>query len=177
MKSKLYLVGLIVSVFLISSCATMRVAVNYDKDINFSEYKTFRFVFPKQVSRGRGKNVNPFFTKDMMNEIRPIMIDKGYEEAGKEEEADLLLHFYTHVQNQRDWVPATYRVGRWGRVHRTSPGHVVHYKEGTLGIDIVDQEKKALVWQGIGKGVLDRTNPQKSFVEAVEEVLAQFPPK
>lgn len=177
MKTKVFLIGLILTGILLTSCATMRVAVNYDREVNFSEYKTFKFVFPRRESRERGKNPDPFFTRDIMNEIRPVMVDKGYTEAGKEEEADLLLHFYTYVENQRDYVPATYHVGRWGRVHRTSPGHVVHYKEGTLGIDIVDQKKKSLIWQGIGKGVLDRANPQKSFVNAVEEVLSQFPPQ
>ncbi len=177
MKTRLFVLVLILTGILLSSCATMRVAVQYDEDVNFSEYKTYKFVMPRHTSQSRGKMKQQFFTKEMINEIRPIMNEKGFIEAGKENEADLLVHFYTHVKNRKDRIPPTYHVGRWGRVRRTSPGHVVHYKEGTLGIDIVDQEKKVLVWQGIGKGVLDRSNTHENFVDAVEEVLAPFPPK
>ncbi|HEX9934354.1 MAG TPA: DUF4136 domain-containing protein, partial [bacterium] len=57
------------------------------------------------------------------------------------------------------------------------PGHAVRYKEGTLVIDIVDQTKKDMVWQGIGKDVLDHNDPSAGLVEAVDEILKPFPPK
>lgn len=176
MKTKIFFSIILTAVFLISSCATMRISVNYDKEINFSEYKTYRFVFPKHKQEKRGQKNNPIFTKNMMNEIRPIMEAKGYTEAESQNDADILLHFYTYVKNRKDWVPATYRVGRWGRTWRTSPGHVRHYKEGTLGIDIVDREEKMLIWQGIGTDVLDHHNPQANLVEVVEEILEKYPP-
>ena len=109
--------------------------------------------------------------------IKPILESKGYAEAASQQDADLLVVFYAAVQNRRDFVPPTYRTGRWGRVWRTSPGHVVHYKEGTLVIDIVDRKKKELVWQGMGKGVLDRAEPARNLVEAVQKILEEFPPE
>ena len=102
---------------------------------------------------------------------------KGFSEATSREAADMLVVFYAAVHNRRDFVPPSYRVGRWGRVWRTSPGHVVRYKEGTLVIDIVDQKRKELVWQGVGKGVLDRSNPASNLLEAVQKILEKFPPE
>ncbi len=176
MKTGRLLSIILVALIIMSSCATMRVSVNYDKAINFSDYETYRFIFPKHQQENRKAN-NPLFTKNIMNEIRPLMEAKGFTEAASQKEADLLVHFYTFVKNRRDWVPGTYHVGRWGRVWRARPGHVRQYKEGTLGIDIVDREARALVWQGVGTGILDRSNPGENLVEAVEEVLAKFPPK
>jgi hypothetical protein len=46
-----------------------------------------------------------------------------------------------------------------------------------LVIDIVDQKKKELVWQGIGTGVLDRANPAGNLVESVQKILEKFPPE
>ena len=179
MKRIFVLLGILVSMGLMG-CATVRVAVNYDEAVDFGEYQSFYFVKPRpQQQRGTpGRSVrNPLFTKDVMNEIRPLMEGKGYVEATSQREADLLVVFFASTQHRRDWVAPTYHVGRWGRVWRTSPGHVVHYKEGTLIIDMVDNRKKELVWQGVGTGVLDRTNPGANLVDAVQEILAQFPPE
>jgi hypothetical protein len=157
-------------------CASVNVNVNYDENVDFSAYQTFRFQKPR-AKQDRGAVNNQLFAKDVLSEIRPIMESKGFTEAGTGEQADLFVIFYAHTENQSDWVPGTYRVGRWGRVHRMSPGHTVRYKTGTLVIDIVDRVKKELVWQGIGNGVLDRQNPGKDLVNAVNDILATFPPQ
>ena len=42
---------------------------------------------------------------------------------------------------------------------------------------MVDSDRKELVWQGVGKGVLDPDDPGKTFAEAVRKVLEPYPPK
>lgn len=177
MKKKLIFVG-IALVLMLSSCSSVRVMVNYDDSVSFSDYNTFRFVSPRRQQSNRpGTVANPLITAEVMREIRPIMESKGFTEASSEETADLLVVFYASIQNRSDYIPPTYSVGRWGRVRRTSPGHIVQYKEGTLVIDIVDRQKKEMVWQGIGKGVLNRNNPGENLVECVQEILEEFPPQ
>jgi hypothetical protein len=112
----------------------------------------------------------------VLAEIKPIMASKGFTEVQQARKADLLVIFYAHTQDQVDWVPGTYRTGKWGRVWQTSPGHTVRYKTGTLVIDIVDRAEKELVWQGVGEGVLSRNDPGSKFVEAVQKILEEFPP-
>jgi hypothetical protein len=163
---------------LIFYCATTRVTVDYDKTADFSSYKTFSLVPPKAASAGQAGAVrDPFLKKELLNEIRPILEKKGYSEASDRDQADFLVVFYTHVQNEKDFVPAAYRVGRWGRTRMVSPGHVVRYKEGTLAIDIVDRKLNDMVWQGVGRDVLDRNDPSSTLVSAVDEILKTFPPK
>ena len=178
-KRIVFYAGILISLVL-TGCATVRVAVNYDEAVDFGSYRTFYFVKPQpKQAGGPGRRMvqNPLFTKDVMQEIKPHLESKGYVEATRREETDLLVVFYAAVQNRRDWVAPTYRVGRWGRVWRTSPGHVVNYKEGTLVIDMVDAKKKELVWQGVGTGVLDRMNPQANLADSAKEILERFPPQ
>ena len=174
---KKYIALMAVILLVLTGCASVRVSAQYDKETNFSVYKTYRFQKPnvRQGSRQRVVN-NPIFAKDVLQEINAIMESKGFTEAESDERADLLVVFYAHTQNEIDWVPGTYRVGRFGRVWQTSPGHTVRYKTGTLVIDIVDRANKELVWQGIGEGVLGRNNPSQKLVEAVEKILEKFPP-
>lgn len=166
----------LVSILFFYSCSTMNVTTNYDEQADFKQFKTFSFAPPKDQSDRPSAVHNRLFTKEMLQEIRPIMERKGFQEAAAREDADLLVVFYAMIKNKRDFVPPSYRVGRWGRVWATRPGHVVRYQEGTLVIDVVDQKKQDLVWQGVGKGVLDRSDPAANLVGGVEKVLEKFPP-
>lgn len=176
---KLFLTVIIITLTIsFISCSTVRVSVNYDDSVNFNRYKTYSLVkAPQNQEKKKGGIRNPLLKKNILNQIKSIFSEKGYQEAESKKNADFLVVFYTNVQNRKDWKPATYRVGRWGRVRRTRPGHVVHYKEGTLVIDIVDEEQKELVWQGVGKDVLNRANPEENFVSSAREILKDFPPE
>lgn len=176
MRNKLYILGLVI-VFVVLSCSSVRVMVNYDETAVFSNYRTFYFVRPKQQPGPGGAVRNPIFTREIMREMRPILESKGFAEAPSRDKADLLVIFYAAVRNRRDFVPPTYRVGRFGRVWRARPGGFVNFKEGTLVVDIVDRRRQELVWEGVGRGVLDRVNPAKYLVASVEEVLKEFPPE
>ena len=54
------------------------------------------------------------------------------------------------------------------------------YTEGTLFIDLIDAEKKELIWQGIGSGGLDTSGnvskKEEKIKEFVNEIMAQYPP-
>lgn len=175
MKNGLLLLHLFTLLLLIE-CASVRVQTHFDETIDFSGYKTYCFVSP-QRQQVNNQIKNRLFTKEVFNEIKPILEEKGLQEAATKEQADVLVVFYAWIRNQRDFIRPTYRVGRYGRVWRTSPGHVAHYKEGTLVIDIVDHNRQELVWQGIGKGVLDRDNPARNLIKSVHEILEKYPPQ
>ena len=162
----------------VAGCSSTRVWVNYDENTDFTGYSTYHFVRPKPDNKPlRQKNIqNPYVNRELIQEIRPVMKEKGFEEVTSIEDADLLVHFYAFIKSQSHYQPASYRVGRFGRIWRTRPGHVVNVKEGTLVIDIVDAEKKELVWQGVGKDLLNPRNPAEHLLEAVEQVLSEFPP-
>jgi hypothetical protein len=177
MQKKMIIAVVLGILIVLAACASMHVSVKYDETRDFGRYQSYYPVPPRFQGGGMTRRRQALFTQDVLDEIRPIMEAKGFQLAESREQADLLVHFFAIVKNRRDFVPPTYRVGRWGRTWVSRPGHVVHYKEGTLGIDLVDREKKELIWQGIGKGVLDRQEPRRNLIAAVSEVLDKFPPK
>lgn len=162
----------LILLLLLSGCSTVRVTVNYDDHVNFSDYKTFAFAEPRQNKK---TGYQHFVTKSILLKIEPLLEEKGLKKT-TDRNADLMVHFYTLVKNQRQYISPSYRVDRWGRVWHQRPGHVRRYKEGTLVIDMVDRRQKELVWQGVGSGVLNPRNPQEHFLEAVQEILKDFPP-
>ena len=56
-----------------------------------------------------------------------------------------------------------------------------YYTEGTLVIDLVDAEKKEMVWRGMGTGIVKRyKNPedaQRNIDKIVDRIMQGFPPK
>ncbi|MBN1894228.1 DUF4136 domain-containing protein [bacterium] len=166
----------LLAVIVILGCASTKVTTRFEPGTKFDAYRTFHFVAPQDQSGSPATGRKAFFSREVMREIRPMLESKGFAETGSADQADLLVHFYAVIKNQRDFVPPAYRVGRWGRAHVVRPGHAVRYKEGTLVIDIVDRARQDLVWQGIGRGVLDRKEPAKNLIESVEKILEDFPP-
>jgi hypothetical protein len=176
MRKNIYF-GSILLLFIALSCSSVRVSVNYNETANFREYRSFYFVKPDPSQAGPGRRIPFVFSKGILDEIKSTLETKGFAEADGKERADLLVVFYTQIHDRKNVVAPAYRVGRWGGVWQTRPGHVVHYKEGTLVIDIVDRERRELVWQGIGNGVLDRADPSNNLAEAASEILKAFPPE
>jgi hypothetical protein len=167
----------LVSLLMVLNCASVRVNVNYDETINFMQYRSFFLVKSQQSQVTARRQARPLvFSKAIQDEIKENLQIKGFAEAAVKGNADLLVIFYTQIHNRRNIVQPTYRVGRWGRVWGTRPGRVVHYKEGTLVIDIVDRKRQELVWQGIGNGALDRVDPSRNLAEAAGKILINFPP-
>jgi hypothetical protein len=66
--------------------------------------------------------------------------------------------------------------GGWGMNQQPM---VSTQSEGTLFIDLIDANKKELVWQGMGTGYLPRNIEKKDarIKEFVSKVMEKFPPE
>ncbi|MFA7471205.1 MAG: DUF4136 domain-containing protein, partial [Weeksellaceae bacterium] len=55
---------------------------------------------------------------------------------------------------------------------------VYQYTSGTIIIDIIDNARNILIWQGAGSGlnVSDLDNKAEEIPQAIEEIMAKFPP-
>ncbi|MBC8184131.1 DUF4136 domain-containing protein [candidate division KSB1 bacterium] len=178
MKKKILTLILLIA-FVTMGCSSMKVVVDYDDQINFSKYRTFNFVSPKKVAKKKAKNPavikDPLLIKKAAREISAVLTEAGFQKSESPRQADFLIAFYATARNKAQISPPSYHIGRYGR-RWVRPGHVYHYKQGTLIIDIVDRQKKELVWRGVGSGALDRSDPKKNLLEAVEKILKEFPP-
>lgn len=163
-------------VFMLASCASVRVASDYDKNVDYTAYKTFGF-----YKQGVDKvEISDLDKKRILKAIEENLMAKGFTKSDK---PDLLVNIFTKSREQIDinqfnagwgygwgwgWNPY------WGG--RTS---VTSSTEGTLFIDLIDAKKKELVWQGEGTGDLTK-DPEKKDAktkEFVDKILAQYPPK
>ena len=155
---------------LLAGCTSVKVAVDWDRDANFSSYRTFAF---RREGRGIGRQMSPIVLKNAENAIRAELAAKGLREA-EGEKPDLRVAVHTGSKEKLE-------VNRYGYVGPRGYWHyggrtVTEYTEGRLTIDLVDTSTRSLVWRGIGRAVVDDT-PSETARGMVHEVLKDVPPK
>jgi hypothetical protein len=162
---------------LLSSCSTVRVNSDYDKNVNFSQYKTYAF----QKSGVDKVQISDLDKKRILRAIDFEMTKKGFT---KSETPDLLINIFTKEREQIDVNQYNTSWGYgwgygWNPYLWGGQTYVTTSTEGTLYIDLIDSKKKELVWQGEGEGYLTKVRSEKEsrINEFVSKILAQFPPE
>lgn len=163
--------------FILGSCSSIRVNSDYDKSVNFSQYKTYAF-----HKRGIDRvEISGLDKKRILNAIDMELSKKG---MTKSENPDILINIFTKERERID--VDQYNAGwgygwgyGWNPYLWGGRTYVSTYVEGTLYIDLIDAKKKELVWEGEGVGYLteNRERKESQINEFVAKILAQFPPK
>ncbi len=172
---KLKFASLLLLVIVLTSCTSVRVAVDYDREADFSSYTSYAFYKP-------GIDQAEISTLDKKRILRAINSELAAKGLNKNESPDLLVSIFTK-ENQRvdvynnnygwGWGWNPYWYGGWGSTVSTST-------EGSLFIDLIDAKTNELVWQGLGtaqlitNGNIDKK--EKRIREIVQKILMKFPP-
>ena len=160
--------------FALTSCATVRVVSDYDKEANFNDYNSFAFYKPG-VDQAK---ISDLDKKRVLRAIESQMTAKG---MTKSETPSLLVSFFTKEKERVDVYNNHYGYG-WGWNPWWYGGYgsnVSRTTEGSLYIDLIDAKTNELVWQGVGTANLitdDMERKEERIREIVQEILAVYPP-
>lgn len=178
MKKLLNIIPVALMILVVSSCSSVRVAADYDKEAQFNDYKTFAF-FKTGIDKAE---ISDLDKRRILRAIEAELLAKGYT---KSENPDLLVSIFTK-SNQRvnvynnawgngGWGWGGYGWG-WGWNQQPTVSTRI---EGKLFIDLIDAKKKELVWQGMGTGYLTQNMEKKEerIKEFVSKVMEKYPPE
>ena len=175
---------LVILLLVVTSCSSIRVATDYDKSANFDNFKTFAF-FKTGIDKAE---INDLDKRRILRAIESELLAKGFT---KSETPDLLISLFTKSNQRVDvynntWGMGAWGGGGWGPWGGFGPGwgwgynqpSVSTFTEGTLFIDLIDANKKELVWQGMGTGYLSRNMDKKEALikEFVSKIMEKYPP-
>jgi len=165
-------------VLFLMSCASTNINFDYDRQINFSKFKTYKWI--KDEIPGDQLRAYGFVKKAVVSAINQQLKEKGYilKEVGNTD-FSVAVHATTKqnvvVSNNTDF--GFYRPW-WGPF-----GNMVDvntYTEGTLAVDIVDVKDNELAWRGLITKIVDNfKNDQKGQAmvdEYIAKLLVNFPP-
>lgn len=170
-------------IFLATSCVSVRVSSDYDKKVDFNQFKTFAF-YKKGIDK---VDISDLDKRRILRAIESELTAKGFT---KSESPDLLVNIFTksrekinvYDNNYYGWYPWYYGgFGPYGIGFGPSAyNQVTKSTEGTLFIDLIDANKKELAWQGIGTGALtsskDVIKKEERIKEFVNQIMAKYPP-
>src|SRR5260370_7503468 len=182
MKKILFLSTLIL--FLVNSCAFGQdVRYNFDKDINFSKFKTYKWVILKDAP-----TANDLVTKQLKDAVDAELATKGLTKID-DDTANLFIGYQAGVGQEKQFTSFSsdwgygggwYRGGWYGPGGGTTTGSTSTIYVGQLVLDMYDSANRDLVWRGVASKTLDaKAKPdkqQKNLAKAVKKFLKKYPP-
>jgi hypothetical protein len=167
----------------IVSCSTpLKVTSDYDKNVDFKQYKTFNL---NKVEDATKQSISQLNEDRIYNAVRQQLVSKNFTESAS---PDLIVHVVTILKDKQSVTANTnyYSYGGFYRPYAWGGGmgsayttyDVQKYKDGSLIVDIVDAKTQKLVWEGVGNKEIDSPSkdPDKDISSAVASIMAKFPP-
>ncbi len=160
------------------------VRADQDPAADFTRYRTYGFVDQSGTDRA---GYSTLVTTHFKTAIRREMDARGFAHA--EEDPDLLVNFFTSMQERSDtrtsqgvFLGTQYYRNRFGSYTAwplySRDVETTNYQVGTASIDVVDAERRQLIWEGVAEGRITseaRENPAAAISDAVEDIFGKFP--
>jgi hypothetical protein len=174
-------------VLALAGCAAVgpEVSTDFDATVDFSTYATFAFM--DRAERGQALTYDTIGDRRVIAAVTRELEARGYRRV--ESDPDLLVNFAMTTEDIQDvrTVPSAGLPPPWygwrGGYYYPWPAYsyetyVDQYERGTLFIDLVDTERRQLVWEGRAVGRITkatREDPAGALDNAVAEIFARYP--
>jgi len=151
------------------------VTVDYNHNVNFSQHKTFAFADVKTD--------NPFFEQRIENDVSQDLEAKGLRRVNDHGDLEITAVGAVHDRRMYETFYNNPRFGYywwgWGGYGaRYTTTRTIHYRVGTLVLDMYDGQSKHLLWRGTAANGVTRS-PQENTARlrrAIDKMLNNFPP-
>jgi hypothetical protein len=147
-----------------------------DPEANLQAYRTFGFYEPA----GMGREGYATITGNRLKQATREQLQRlGYTYV--ESNPDLRVNILLKVEAGQEIRSTPASVGRFAyRGWVPYAVETVHYREGTLAIDLVDAKRNSMVWRGVAGDRITRSDMRNSGAtidSVVRELFAAFPRK
>ena len=165
------------------SAVAQDVRYNFDKDTDFSKFKTYKWVQLKDA-----KDPGDLLDKQIKAAFDAQLAAKGLTKV-EDDSANLYIGYQVAVAQEKeftsyntDWGygPGWYRGGWYGGPGGMTTGQTSTIYVGQLVLDMYDAANHDLVWRGLGTKTIDQKakpdKQQKNLNKAVTKMLKSYPP-
>jgi hypothetical protein len=163
---------------ILSGCASISTGADYPAGIRLDQYKTFDWGAGDSMPVGDSRlDRNPFFDARVRAAVELELAAKGLSRVTAS--PDLLVHYHASVRQRVDVIRADEARGYSSTELRASE-KVVEFDEGTLIVDVVEPKGKTVVWRGwsqtdVGGLIEDPRAMEKRINSSVRLMMQRFP--
>ena len=154
-----------------SNSRAQDVKTDYDRNANFSQYKTYSW---EQI-----KTKDPLMVDRIKSAVNGSLAPKGFTQVPSGGNLSLVAMEITQNQQKLDTFyngfGGGWRFGGFGDATTTTE----NYKVGTLVVDLFDTTTKKLVWRGSASDTLSNKSEKniENLDKGVEKMFKKFPPE
>jgi len=173
----------ILILFVASPVFAQKVSFTFDKEVDFSKYKTYRWEKHPLM-----QDIDIALLTQLGAAFDAALVKSGLTKATTNSSADLVIVYMAGVDRELDMT--TYAVGwmaspSWGGVWYSN-GMVTtsttsSVDVGAVSLDMFDRVKQELVWRGVVTKTVDpKAKPdkrQKNITKSAEKLMKNYPPK
>jgi hypothetical protein len=181
---KRFFVLSVVTLLLAASSVAQDVRYNFDKNADFSKFKTYKWVPIKDADK-----VSDLVDKQIKDAVDAELATKSLTKV-EGDDATLYIGYQTAVGQEKQFTSYSTGYGYgpgWGggwygggMGTTTTSGSTSTIYKGQLDLDIYDSAGHDLVWRGVVSKTLDpKAKPekqQKNLAKAVKKLLKNYPP-
>ena len=155
-----------------AGCSTLTTSADYDPATDFSRYKTFDY-------HGESSINNELLAKRLESAVNDELSKKGMTRNAQNPDLIVVVHARMSKETRINTYDSGWGYGwRWGGGMSTST--VQEIPVGALVVDLVDVNKKEMVWRGTASDTLDPSrSPEKKDAavrEAMTKLFSTYPP-
>ena len=189
---------------LLAGCTTLTVRSDYDASASFAGLQTYTWVDAKRYETGNPAIDNPLLADRIRASVDELLEPKGFRRLIAPGTPDLRLSYgLVARETTRTYYGGGYgyygtygyrfghfgrfgQFGRFGHFGHFGPGSYGPYYQvpalrGTLVLNVIAAENSEVIWSGWASGLLsDDPTPEdvdRYVLEALQEILAEFPPE
>jgi len=176
-----FLITLLISVVSLHPVSA-QVTSDYDKDTDFSKYKTYTFAGWQKDCE---KQLTEFDQKRIIDALTSEFAERGLKLV--DESGDAIMAIYIVLKKETSTTAYTEYTGgigvrpAWGFGAGMGTATTTYeqdtYTEGTLVVDLYDAKSKKLIWQGVFKGIV-KDNPkkrEKTIPKNIHKLMKGYP--
>lgn len=174
--------------------AWAQVSTDFDKSVDFSQYKTYAWSTPDIQVGNNPVYKSGLITKNIETSLTEELNRRGL--TMNVQDPDLLVGFHTYTEKKVDSYPTygpspmyypfgfragwryyPYGFGNWPYAWNNNL-RTVQYTEGTLLVDVADAHTKQLIWRGAVEGnVSDPARLEKEVAKGIHKMMKEYPTK
>jgi uncharacterized protein DUF4136 len=174
-----------VSLLVATAAFSQDVRYNFDKNADFSKFKTYKWVTLKDAA-----TVNDLVNKQIIDAVDAELTTKGLTKV-TDDTANLYVAYQAAVGQEKQFTSYSSDWGYGGGWYRggwygggmgmsTTSGQTSTIYVGQLAVDMYDSANKDIAWRGVASKTIDaKAKPekqQKNLAKAVKKLLKNYPP-
>jgi hypothetical protein len=185
MKRNTLLATIALAVLALGTAWAQDVRYNFDKETDFSKFKTYKWVELKDATK-----VNDLMDKDIKSAVDTELAGKGLTKVDGDD-ANLYIGYQGGVGTEKQYTsyntgwgygPGWYGGGWYGGPSSSmTTGSTSTIYIGQLAVDMYDSANKDLVWRGVASKTIDpKAKPdkqQKNLAKAMKKLFKNYPPQ